>query len=108
MSDGEQCRQRPADRGVECPDCGGHLFVERPRGRSEDWICHGCGVAWNDGDQTAAGTRQYQNKTWLRARYRDDVMTVREIAALCDVLPSTIYDWLDRHDIETRTSGGCR
>jgi hypothetical protein len=41
MSGGEACRQRPADRGVNCPDCGGHLFVERFRGAA-DWVCRRC------------------------------------------------------------------
>jgi hypothetical protein len=107
MSDGQACRQRPTDRNAECPDCGGHLFVERFPGDA-DWICHSCHVTWDSGDEVAPGSTQYRDAEQLRRWYIDQGMTGTEIADLCNVLPSTIYHWLDRHDIETRERGGER
>jgi|APHM01.1.fsa_nt_gi hypothetical protein len=48
MSDGEACRQRPVDRGVECPGCGGHLFIDRHRGAAE-WVCRRCDLRFDGG-----------------------------------------------------------
>ena len=48
----------------------------------------------------------YRDPEWLAARYRDDGWTQREIADACDVSPSTVRKWMDRHGIETRDIEG--
>lgn len=48
------------------------------------------------------GSKKYHDPEWLREKYHDERMTMREIAALCDVTNTTIGDWLDRHGIEKR------
>ena len=48
----------------------------------------------------------YRDPEWLAARYRDDGWTQREIADACDVSPTTIGEWMDRHGIETRDIEG--
>lgn len=50
--------------------------------------------------------RPYRDADWLRRRYHDDGATQREIADECDVSPTTIRDWMKKHDIETREVRG--
>lgn len=50
--------------------------------------------------------RPYRDADWLRRRYHDDGATQREIAEECGVSPTTIRDWMKRHDIETREVRG--
>lgn len=45
---------------------------------------------------------KYRNKEWLKKQYIEEVRSITDIADECDVAPTTISDWLDRFDIETR------
>lgn len=46
---------------------------------------------------------KYQDEEWLREQYLKRHKSMKEIAKECDVSPSTIYKWLRRGNIETRT-----
>jgi len=46
--------------------------------------------------------RAYHNRDWLYEQYVTERRTTVEIADECDVTPTTIADWLDRHNIDTR------
>jgi len=47
--------------------------------------------------------RRYRDEEWLRVQYVENEQTTGEIADVCGVAESTIYDWLERHGIETRS-----
>ena len=49
---------------------------------------------------------KYRNADWLEARYHGDGWTQREMADACGVSPRTIWEWMKRHDIETRDVEG--
>lgn len=49
------------------------------------------------------GSKKYHDKEWLREKYEDDVLTMKEIGDLCGVSRTTISDWMDRHGIEKRS-----
>lgn len=49
------------------------------------------------------GSKKYHDRAWLQEKYSDEILSTTEIAKLCDVTPTTILDWLDRHGIEKRT-----
>jgi transposase len=52
--------------------------------------------------------RRYQEGDWLRKQYIEYEQTAAEIADGCGVAESTIYDWLERHGIETRSVAEAR
>lgn len=47
-------------------------------------------------------TDPHKNKSWLQTQYVDTELTGYEIAAQLGVSATTIYNWLDEHNIETR------
>lgn len=49
---------------------------------------------------------RYRDPDWLHQRSHHDALTQREIAEACDVSSRTIRNWMNRHDIETRTVEG--
>ena len=49
---------------------------------------------------------KYRNADWLEARYHGDGWTQREMADACGVSPTTVREWMKRHDIETRDLKG--
>lgn len=52
--------------------------------------------------------RRYRDGEWLREQYVEYERTAGEIAEMCDVGSTTIYRWLDRHGIETRSVAASR
>ena len=48
--------------------------------------------------------RPYQREAWLREKYCDDGLTLEEMADACDASISTIPRWMDKYDIERRSS----
>jgi transcriptional regulator with XRE-family HTH domain len=49
---------------------------------------------------------RYQREEWLHEQYHERGKTQKELADACDVSPRTIREWMNRHDIETRTLEG--
>ena len=47
----------------------------------------------------------YQDRDWLLAEYCDNDRTMADIAQQFDVTPMTIYAWLRKHSIPTRSRG---
>jgi hypothetical protein len=47
----------------------------------------------------------YQDRDWLLAEYSDNDRTMADIAQQFDVTPMTIYAWLRKHSIPTRSRG---
>jgi hypothetical protein len=46
---------------------------------------------------------QYRDKEWLKKKYQDEILTMKEIADLCGVIsPETIRKWLQRYKIHRR------
>lgn len=48
------------------------------------------------------GSKRYHDAAWLREKYHGEGLTGYEIAEICDVTPTTISSWMDKHGIETR------
>lgn len=48
---------------------------------------------------------KYQNEEWLYQQYTLLGKTLQEIADECDVRENTIWRWVHKHDIETRSGG---
>ena len=48
---------------------------------------------------------KYQNEEWLREQYVNQQQSGYEIAQECGCSANTVYAWLDRHGIETRSEG---
>lgn len=44
----------------------------------------------------------YRNRNWLYAKYCDEKLSAPHIAELCNVGKTTIYEWLEKHDIPRR------
>jgi hypothetical protein len=44
----------------------------------------------------------WRDKRWLREQYKEQEMSMKELADKADCSPSTIQKWLDKHGIETR------
>jgi len=70
-----------------------------------NWIAeHGIKTRdYSDRHPASREDRKYRNKDWLRTQYVDMEKTAAAIADDCDVSKTTIYRWLDRHDIDTRS-----
>lgn len=49
--------------------------------------------------------KNYKNRDWLVKAYIDESRTMQDIADEYDVSPMTIYTWLKRFDIPTRSRG---
>ena len=47
----------------------------------------------------------YRDPEWLRARYIDDRMTMEEVAKAAGCLPETVFYWLRKLEIPTRSKG---
>mgnify|MGYP003134358781 FL=1 len=47
----------------------------------------------------------YQDRDWLLTEYADKARTMAGIAQQFDVTPMTIYAWLKKHAIPTRSRG---
>lgn len=54
------------------------------------------------------GKPPYQNKEWLREKYHTEGLTGDEIADLAGCARTTIYDWMQRHDIPRDRGEGYR
>lgn len=92
--------------------------------RSATDIAEECGVSgstiywWMDAHEIDRRTRletnvqdtelspdtSYRDREWLYDHYCEQEMTGYEIGELCGVSSATIYDWLERHDIDKRPS----
>lgn len=47
--------------------------------------------------------KKYTDREWLKKKYKDEYLTIEEIAELCDVTPSCIGEWMEKLDISKRT-----
>ena len=47
----------------------------------------------------------YQNKEWLYDRYVNEKKSIKQIAEICKIMPSTIRGWLKKLDIPYRSQG---
>lgn len=47
---------------------------------------------------------KYRDRKWLEHKYWAELLSTRDIAELCNVSPSAVHKWLDRHGIETRSN----
>jgi len=48
-------------------------------------------------------TGDYRDAEWLREQYCDNSRSMADIGLECNVTPMTIYNWLKRHGIESRS-----
>jgi len=46
---------------------------------------------------------KYHDADWLRGKYHGEKLTMYEIADMCDVTPTTISSWMDKHNIPVRS-----
>jgi transposase len=58
---------------------------------------------YSDRHPASREQRKYRDEDWLRTQYVDVKKTAATIADDCDVSRTTIYRWLDRHSINTRS-----
>jgi len=58
---------------------------------------------YSDRHPASREQRKYRDEEWLRTQYVDMEKTAATIADDCDVSRTTIYRWLDRHGINTRS-----
>jgi transposase len=70
-----------------------------------NWIAeHGIETRdYSDRHQASREHRKYRDEDWLQTQYVDLEKTAATIADECDVSRTTIYRWLDRHGIDTRS-----
>ena len=47
--------------------------------------------------------KKYQNKNWLYQKYVVEKLSADSVAGLCDAGQTTIFRWLKKHNIKTRT-----
>lgn len=52
--------------------------------------------------------KPWHEKKWLRNRYWKDDMSIRQIAEVYDLSNVTIYEWMEKHNIERRSQGEAR
>lgn len=52
--------------------------------------------------------KPYQDREWLYEKYVEEELTGNEIAEIADCSRTTVYDWLDRHDIDRERGAGYR
>jgi 5-methylcytosine-specific restriction endonuclease McrA len=72
---------------------------------SDSDVDSGTGSESESGSDPDSGPR-YRDPEWLRARYRREGLTQREMAQRCGVSPSTVRKWMRRHGIDTRDLEG--
>ncbi|MBA7579118.1 hypothetical protein ES695_09260 [Candidatus Atribacteria bacterium 1244-E10-H5-B2] len=48
---------------------------------------------------------KYKNKIWLEQKYINEIKSIREIASIYNVGMSTIKRWLEKYNIQVRSSG---
>jgi transposase len=80
-----------------------------------DWSAPGTTSNSDDSSDSASGPqsdasratpgRPYQSEQWLREQYVENGLEMSTIAEKCNVAENTIYRWIDRHNIETRSGG---
>jgi transcriptional regulator with XRE-family HTH domain len=91
-----------------CDRCGiGDAPAIKRKGHTLARLCETCTEVlkpdMNDTDKRELiAFRKYRDKEWLREQHHDNELTRKEIAELCGCDKTTISNWLDRHDIETR------
>ena len=52
--------------------------------------------------------RPYQDREWLYEKYVEEELTGAEIAKAAGCARTTVYDWLDRHEIDRERGEGYR
>lgn len=52
--------------------------------------------------------QNYQNATWLREKYWNDNLPIREVAKIAGVAPSSIRRWMENFEIPYRTKSQAR
>jgi 5-methylcytosine-specific restriction endonuclease McrA len=92
------------DRMKPCPDCNQPIQDYSPR-------CRSCTLRrrWRENREKLAaenryrdGPKPYHDREWLRSRYEDQRMTMREIAEETGTGFANIARWLRIHNIPTR------
>lgn len=61
-----------------------------------------------DGWKETHGNKKYRQRDWLECKYHKEGLSTYDIGDICDVDSSTIYSWLKRHGIETRSISEAR
>jgi len=56
-------------------------------------------------DDPRSDELQYKNQEWMYQQYHGVGRSLQEIADICGVREKTIWRWMDRHGIETRSGG---
>ncbi len=51
-------------------------------------------------------SKKYRNADWLREKYWEDELALKEIGAIAGVSGDTILRWMKKHDIDRRPTGG--
>jgi len=46
---------------------------------------------------------KYKDEEWLQEKYVDDELTLKEMSELCSAWPSTIYGWMNKYGISSRS-----
>lgn len=46
--------------------------------------------------------KKYRDASWLRQKYVEEGLSGYEIAEICDIGDTTVYNWLDKHSIEAK------
>jgi len=53
-------------------------------------------------------TNLYENKKWLEQKYTTEILSMAQIAKICNCHTTTICNWLKKHNIKSRKSGGVK
>jgi len=98
--DVEELRELYVEEKLTTREVGDELGCSRRT--VEDWI-HRHDIETRS--RTPDPPSELQSESDLRRVYRDEGLSTYAIADQLDCAPSTVHDWLCRHDIETRAVG---
>lgn len=105
LSDEEWCRQRYCEQDMSLESiaeiCGaGATSVS-------NWLkYHGIDVT-GPGGVPVGDVERLRKKEWLQKAYIDDERPISDIAESLSVSKRTVFNWLRRHEIETRDRSTC-
>jgi len=93
--------------GIICGECNySNSFHELEVG-TQELECAECAsiIVFDYNVKMLNGDKSYRDPEWLTEQYVVESRTIASIAFECAVSPMTIWGWLAKHGIETRSRG---